>query len=61
MAVRDFKYWIKQLHLINDKIDGLEGQKKAILRILVDRNVEIIDDSDYLDAALSHSADRDFT
>lgn len=61
MAVRNFKYWIKQLHLINDKIDGLEGQKKAILRILVDRNVEIIDDSDYLDAALSHSADRDFT
>jgi hypothetical protein len=61
MAVRDFKYWIKQLHLINDKIDGLEGQKKAILRILVDRNVEIVDDSDYLDAALSHSADRDFT
>jgi len=61
MAVKDFKYWIKQLHLINDKIDGLEGQKKAILRILVDRNVEIIDDSDYLDAALSHSADRDFT
>jgi hypothetical protein len=61
MAVRDFKYWIKQLHLINDKIDGLEGQKKAILRILVDRNVEIVDDSDYLDPAISPSADRDFT
>ena len=61
MAVRDFKYWIKQLHLINDKIDGLEGQKKAILRILVDRNVEIVDDYDYLDPAISPSADRDFT
>ena len=61
MAVRDFKYWIKQLHLINDKIDGLEGQKKAILRILVDRNVEIVDDSDYLAPADGDSADRDFT
>lgn len=61
MAVRDFKYWIKQLHLINDKIDGLEGQKKAILRILVDRNVEIIDDSDYLAPSDGDSSDRDFT
>ena len=61
MAVRDFKYWIKQLHLINDKIDGLEGQKKAILRILVDRNVEIVDDSDYLAPVNRDSADRDFT